>query len=112
MKLSVKNGTTVDDDACQMEISQGNRVSNEWFVPDTGNLVIYGWIDSSEALNSKAIPSSFCAVEGRINNKWEILAVQPVIPAKSITYVGFNLLVKKGLVIRIRTGFSVGAKSG
>jgi hypothetical protein len=35
-----------------------------------------------------------------------------VTPAKNITYVGFNVLVKKDLVIRARTGFVCGVKSG
>jgi hypothetical protein len=56
-------------------------------------------------------------LEGKINSdddadNWEIVAVQPVIPAKSMTYVGFNIPVKQGFVIRARTGFTVGAKSG
>jgi hypothetical protein len=38
--------------------------------------------------------------------------VESVIPAKSITYVGFTVPVKKGLEIRARTGFVVGGKSG
>ena len=74
--------------------------------------MIYGWLDSSECLNNKATPSAFCVIEGNINKNWEIISVCPVAPAKSITYVGFNLMVKKGLVIRARTGFICGVKSG
>lgn len=113
---SVNHTPTVDDHYCQMEIKDGNKISNEWTCPATGNLVIYGWLDSTNALNNKAVPSAFCVIEGNINGTtdkpvWEIISVQPVTPAKSITYVGFNLLVKKGLMIRARTGFTVGAKS-
>ena len=97
---------------CQMSISDGNKISNTWTCPATGNLVIYGWLDSTKALNNKAIPSAYCVIEGYINKQWEVIGAQPVIPAKNITYVGFNMSVKKGLQIRARTGFTVGAKSG
>ena len=104
---------------CQMYIKTGNKISNTWTVPATGHLVIYGWLDSSEALNNRAIPSAFCVIEASIDSlraeetttNWQIIAVQPVIPFKTITYVGFNFPVHRGLVIRARTGFTVGAKS-
>ena len=106
------NHTGNDNDIyCQMQILDGNKISNEWTVPEDGNLVIYGWLDSSSALDNKAIPTSYCVIEAKINNEWEIIGAQGVIPAKSITYVGFNLLVHKNLVIRARTGFTVGVKS-
>ena len=62
-------------------------------------------------MNNKATPSAFCVIEGMINKNWEIISVCPVTPAKSITYVGFNLMVKRNLVIRARTGFICGVKS-
>lgn len=110
---SVNHKKSENDDVCQLSIRNGNKISsNTWTVPETGSLVMYGWLDSSEALNNKAIPSSYCVVEAMINEAWEIIGVQSVIPAKTLTYVGFTLPVRKGLVIRVRTGFTVGAKSG
>lgn len=116
---SVNHLKADDDTYCQMTIEEGNKISNEWEVPASGNLVIYGWIDSSKAMNNKSIPTSYCVVEANINSSdnskkknWEIISAQSVIPAKGMTYVGFNLPVRQGLVIRIRTGFSVGVKSG
>ena len=109
---SVNHLKNENDTYCQMSIQEGNRISNEWTTPAQGNLVVYGWLDSSACLNNKAIPSAFCVLEADINENWEILAVQPVTPAKNITYVGFNVMVKEGLVLRVRTGFNVGAKSG
>jgi hypothetical protein len=100
-----------NDNYCQMSIESGNKISNEWTCPASGNLVVYGWLDSSDCLNNKATPSAFCVIEGNINGNWEIISACPVTPAKSITYVGFNLTVKKGLVIRARTGFICGVKS-
>ena len=108
---SVNHEKTENENYCQMSISEGNKISNVWTVPETGNLVVYGWVDSEKALNNRAIPSSYCVLEARINGQWEIISVQTIIPAKSITYVGFNVLVKKGLEVRVRTGFNVGAKS-
>lgn len=108
---TLNHNLTENDTYCQMSIESGNKISNEWTCPESGNLVIYGWLDSSECLNNKATPSAFCVIEGNVNKNWEILSVCPVMPAKSITYVGFNLMVKKGLTIRARTGFICGVKS-
>lgn len=121
--VATTNNLNVDDTYCQMEIKPGNKISNTWTVPASGNLVVYGWLDSSDALNNRAIPSSFCVLEADINptatasgtdeiSNWEIISAQPVIPFKTKTYVGFNVPVRKGLVIRARTGFLCGAKSG
>ena len=112
-----KETLTENHEYCQMEIKDGNKISNSWTCPATGNLVVYGWLDSSAALNNKATPSAYCVIEAKINSSgqnenWEIISAQPVNPFKNITYVGFNLPVRKGLVIRARTGFTVGAKSG
>ena len=109
---SINHNLTENEDYCQMSIESGNKISNEWTCPESGNLVIYGWLDSSACLDNKATPGAFCVIEGNINKNWEIIAVSPVTPAKSITYVGFNLMVKRGLVIRARTGFVCGVKSG
>ena len=108
---TLNHNLTENDTYCQMSIESGNKISNEWTCPASGNLVIYGWLDSSACLNNKATPSAFCVIEGNVNKNWEILSVCPVTPAKSITYVGFNLMVKKGLTIRARTGFICGVKS-
>ena len=110
--VSVWHSTTENDMYCQMQIQVGNKISNEWTVPKSGSLVICGWLDSEKVLNNKAIPQAYCVIEGKINEYWEVIGVQPVIPNKSITYVGFTLPVREGLVIRARTGFDVGAKSG
>lgn len=110
---SVNHGTTENDDYCQLKINAGNKISERtWIVPKTGNLVVYGWLDSSQCLNNKATPSAYCVLEGKINGVWEIISVCPVVPAKNMTYVGFNVLVKAGLEIRARTGFTCGDKSG
>ena len=115
------SSSTVDENVdvteCQMEIKDGNKISNTWITPASGNLVVYGWLDSSEALNNRATPSAFCVLEANINStsdrdNWEIISVQPVTPFKTITYVGFNVPVKKGLALRVHTGFTCGAKSG
>ena len=109
---SVNHGQAENDAYCQMSIEVGNKISSEWLCPETGMLVVYGWLDSSACLNNKATPGAFCVLEGKINTEWEIIAVQPVTPAKNITYVGFTVPVRKDLVIRARTGFECGAKSG
>ena len=117
--MNITNDTdiTENNDNVEMSIAQGNKISNTWRCEATGNLVVYGWLDSSDALNNKSTPSCYCAIEANINatsdgENWKVIAVQPVAPFKNITYVGFNIPVKKGLVIRARTGFTVGAKSG
>lgn len=109
---SMTNDVNVDTDQVQMTIDVGNKISNEWVCPATGNLVVYGWVDSSTALNNKAVPSSYCVLEAKINDQWEVISAQSVLPAKTITYVGFNVPVEKDLIVRARTGFTVGGKSG
>ena len=78
MKLTTtdENGATTDvsvwekkgpdQQYCQMQIQVGNKISNEWIVPASGNLVICGWLDSEKALNNKSIPTSYCVIEGKI----------------------------------------------
>ena len=110
--VNANNTDGENPDYCQMRIESGNKISNEWVCPASGNLVIYGWLDSSECLNNKAVPGAFCVIEGNINNNWEVISACSVIPEKTMTYVGFNLMVKKYLTIRARTGFVCGVKSG
>ena len=114
--ISVNHRKTENDSFCQMKIEVGNKISNKWIVPADGQLVVYGWLDSSKLLNNKATPGAFCVLEGKINStdgydNWEILSVCSVAPAKNMTYVSFNVPVHQGLEIRARTGFTVGAKS-
>lgn len=116
--VSVNHKKNDNSTYCQMSITDGNKISNTWRCPATGNLVIYGWLDSSSCLDNNSIPSAFCVIEAKISSPtsvdgtWEIIGVQPVIPSKNITYVGFNLPVQEGLEIRARTGFTCGMKSG
>ncbi len=109
---SVWHKKTENDTYCQMQIQVGNNISNEWTTNASGMLVVVGWLDSTKSLNNKAIPSSFCCIEGKIDGDWEVLGVQTVIPAKTMSYVGFTIPVNSGLTIRARTGFFVEAKSG
>ena len=109
---SVNHNKTENDTYCQMSIEPGNKISNEWKCTATGNLVIYGWLDASACLNNKTTPQAFCIVEANINGTWEVVSATAVAPAKTLTYVGFNLPVEKNLMVRIRTGFVCGNKSG
>lgn len=89
-------------------------------IRDTGNLVVWGW------LADYGIPApkpAFCWValyakmkcEGANNTQVDVpISVQPWIRgqnASQIQYVSFNIPVKKGLRIKIKTGFPVNGRT-
>lgn len=85
----------------------------------TGQLVVYGWLaDGGGVLPQEA----WVALYGKIANKnstgsdtvWTILQLQPWIVSersKVIQYVGFNIPVKQGLCLKIKTGFKVSSSA-
>ena len=91
---------------------QKNKISNVFECPCDGVLTLYGWLDSSNVANLKYLPTSWCALMGNINNRWEILQVQSVLPAKQFSYVSFCVPVVKGLKVRCELGFVPGEASG
>lgn len=83
---------------------------------DTGNLVAWGWL----AENSVTPPSPeqcwvamFAKMKCENYNNTEVdvpICVKPWIRGRnssSIQYVGFNIPVRKGLRVKIKTGFPV-----
>lgn len=89
-----------------------DKTSSPFTCPATGMLTLYGWLDSSNVQNIKYLPSAWCALEGYIGNKWEILQLQTVVPAKQFSYVSFCVPVVKDLVVRLELGFVPGEASG
>lgn len=91
-------------------------------IRDTGNLVIWGWL----AENVSPIPEPeqcwvglFAKMKCENYNNTEVdvpVSIQPWIRGKnssSIQYLSFNIPVKKGLRLKIKTGFPVnGENSG
>lgn len=81
----------------------------------TGNLVVYGWLaDTGTVLPQEAWVAIYgmINISGQDNPKWTILQVQPwtkTAYSNKIQYIGFNIPVKKGLVLKIKTGFAVDA---
>ena len=88
-----------------------DKTSSEFVCPSTGMLTLYGWLDSSNVQNLKYLPSAWCALEGKINGKWEILQLQSVTPAKQFSYVSFCVPVMANLTIRLELGFIPGEAS-
>lgn len=91
---------------------KNNKISSEFKCPETGMLTLYGWIDSSNVQNIKYLPSAWCALQGKIGGRWEILQLQPVIPAKQFSYISFCVPVMKDLQVRLELGFIPGEASG
>ncbi len=102
----------VNSDGFVLSFNKGNRVTNTLTCAKDGMLVLYGWVDSSGVPNVKYLPTAWCALEGNISGSWEILNLQPVIPAKQFSYVGFSIPVVEGLVVRCELGFVPGEASG
>ena len=122
--------THQDDNLMIWRIPAGKRDSTQ-FVDDygisdeegveclsTGNLVVYGWLaDSGTVIPQEAWVAIYgMIVTQDVNSapKWTILQLQPWIKTQNsnkIQYVGFNIPVKKGLRLKIKTGFAVDASA-
>lgn len=119
-KESTQTMTTAYADAASGVNSRGfvvafwkdNKISTEFTCPKDGMLMLYGWLDSSNVQNIRYLPTAWCALEGKIRNKWEIMQLQSVIPSKQFSYVSFCVPVLTGLVIRLELGFNPGEASG
>ena len=111
-------------------IDHGQKDSSEWIdkygakagdviCKYTGNLVCYGWLaDNGNVKPGQAWVGLFghvrCGTDS--SSKWVALQIQPWIIGKyssTSQYVGFNIPVKAGLHLKIKTGFEVnGNNSG
>lgn len=88
------------------------RTSEECICPQSGNLVMYGWL----ADNGNVDPSAaWVALEAYSNTVlegggWIIVALQPWIQGtkhSNLQYVGFNVPVAKDMKLRVTTGFDL-----
>lgn len=101
------NGILNEEALLKWRIDAGEKESNEIVCNTTGNLVIYGWLaDNGNTISQHAWVGLF----GEISGNWILLQLQPwIIGQKSsiMQYVGFNIPVKNGLHLKIKTGFAV-----
>lgn len=92
-----------------LEIENGKNATTTQECNSDGQLVVYGWT----ADNGRVLPQeAWVAIYGKINDsdRWTILQLQPWVVSQNssiLQYVGFNVPVKRGLQIKIQTGFSV-----
>lgn len=94
------------------KIKRGERTSDSWKAPASGIFTCYGWLD--EINNpSQSNESRWVALMGKQSQiqEWTILQVQPFIKNNYISYVGFTFPVKKGMELKVVTGFAVGSNS-
>ena len=99
---------------------------DEYGIPDsngvecarTGQLVVYGWLaDNGGVLPQEAWVALYGKIETSTTSteaKWTILQLQPwpvSSRSKVVQYVGFNIPVKEGLMLKIKTGFKVSASA-
>ena len=94
------------------KIPYGERESGEWIAPVTGMFTCYGWLDEINT-PSQSNETRWVALMGyeEIVQKWTILQVQPFIKNNYLSYVGFTFPVKRGMHLKIMTGFAVGNNS-
>lgn len=89
------------------------------FAKHTGNLVVYGWLADN---GNVAAQEAWVGLFGKVNigntsseeKRWVALQIQPwIIGTKSqaLQYVGFNVPVKKGMQLKIMTGFPVNVRN-
>lgn len=93
-------------------IEPGSRESKPWKAPASGIFTCYGWLDE---MNNPSIAneSRWVALMGyeSIVGKWTILQLQPFAKNNYLSYVGFTFPVKRGMELKIVTGFAVGNNS-
>ena len=85
----------------------------------TGNLVIYGWLaDNGDVEPQDAWVGLYGCLHTNTDTDnerdWVLLQLQPwpLTPKSSVfQYVGFNVKVSKGLLLKIKTGFRVKGKN-
>lgn len=81
----------------------------------TGNLIAYGWFaDCGDALPQESWVALYGKITTTSENKWTILQLQPwVVSERSrvVQYVGFNVPVREGLALKVKTGFRVNASA-
>lgn len=119
---------TVDSEKfIHWHFDNGTRDTSQFVWPDgtthesetcnnNGNLVVYGWL----ADNGNVLPQeAWVAIYGKIlypseggayDTAWVALQVHPwIVGSKStaMQYVSFNIPVKTGLELKIKTGFNV-----
>ncbi len=82
----------------------------------SGNLVIYGWLADRGAVDPVNCWVGLFAFlkTGQTTSQWVPVSIKPWIRginASVLQYVGFNIPVKKGLRLKIKTGFNVNGKT-
>ena len=99
------------------DIASGSKDGYE-LIRDTGNLVMWGWLaDNGNVDPEYAWVGLFAALKCENDNTAQTydipLSIQPWIRgqhASAMQYVGFNVPVRKGLRLKIKTGFPVFGK--
>ncbi len=101
------------DSSLYVRNTKGDTLANAEICQRTGNLVCYGWLADK---GNVAPQNAWVALCGYINGQWVILQLVPWIigtKSQSLQYVGFNVPVRSGLFLKIKTGFPVdGSNSG
>lgn len=85
----------------------------------TGNLVIYGWLaDNGDVDPQDAWVGLYGCMHTSVDDDnerdWVLLQLQPwplTLKSSVFQYVGFNVKVAKGLMLKIKTGFRVKGKN-
>lgn len=89
------------------KISGGKVQSTEQVAKIDGNLVCYGWITPFDLVDPA---SAWVVLECFINGNWVIVQLMPWVVGNNsleMQYISFNVPVKKGVKIRITSGFGV-----
>ena len=102
-----ETGFINDGNLLKWSIDSGKQVSNTVELDQTGNLVMYGILADNGNVDGR---TAWVGLYGIIDGTNILISLQPwVIGQKStiMQYVSFNLPVKSGLKLQIRTGFPV-----
>lgn len=112
-------GYTHETNLISCYIDDSKRISKTTIICNhTGNLVLYGWLASNaDVLPEECWVGLFTKMKNGDNQEHDTaIAIQPWIIGRNsqiLQYVGFNVPVKEGMEITVRTGFNVnGTNSG
>ena len=93
-------------------IPNNSRQSNNWVAPASGMFTCFGWLDEKDgSYASNALRWVALEAYNEEKDEWHILQLQPFSPNEFCSYVGFSFPVRAGLMLRIKTGFTVGTNS-
>lgn len=110
--FSPETAKAISQNEYVFKIESGKRESKVWTAPASGIFTCYGWLDeiNNEKVSNENRWVALLGYEEQLG-VWTILQVQPFIKNNYLSYVSFTFPVRRGMQLKVQTGFSVGSNS-